>query len=129
MDPCEHSQGGRCDDCFWLPAGAQGVWAIRVAGLEPLELNTLRTFSRAILAKIAEESETAALLGLEDSRALHASALLGCLPALRWDLPWPDNAETLLEVQLDRELGRQLPASAEDFSREVALFFFQAVSG
>jgi hypothetical protein len=126
MDPCQHAGTGRCDKCFWLPAGARGVWAIRVAGLDPKTLATLRTFTRGLLALIAEETETAAMLGLEHTLP---SALLSQIQTLKWDLAWPANAEELLEIQLNRELGRQLPGSAEDFSREVALFFFQAVSG
>jgi hypothetical protein len=99
---------------------------VRVAGLDAGTLATLRDFTRGLLAILAEESETAAMLGLEHT---HASALLSRIQDLKWDLEWPENAEELLEVQLKRDLGRQLPGSAEDFSREVALFFFQAVSG
>lgn len=124
MDPCQHVETGRCDACFWLPAGAQGVWALRVAGLDPATLDRLRTFTRGLLAIIAEESETAVMLGLEHT---HASALLSQIQTLKWELKWPENAEDLLEIQLKRGLGRQLPESAEDFSREVALFFFQSV--
>lgn len=129
MDPCQHVETGRCDACFWLPAGARGVWALRVAGLDAETLATLRTFTRGMLAIIAEESEAATLLGLEETAPLHASALQSRLESLHWGLAWPTNAEALLEIQFDRELGRQLPGSAEDFAREVALFFLQAVRG
>lgn len=119
---------GSCPACFWQPRGTQALWPLRANGLEPVVLEQLRGFVVETLAVIAEQAEEAELLGLDDSAPLHASGLHARLPRLRaaWSFSWPDHAGDLMDALLERETGRGLPGTREDFSRDLALFFYQA---
>jgi hypothetical protein len=120
--------GELCAACFWTPLPTSTIWPLRANALTAEQLANLQPFAFAVTELIWTQRQDVLMLGIPDSPALYNSLLHAQLAQLRpyWRFEWPENAATLLDALLAKDVGRALPGSDEDFARELALFFFQA---
>jgi hypothetical protein len=119
--------GELCPACFWTPLATSTIWPLRATAVSAEQLAELQPFAFAVLELVWTQREDVQMLGIPDTPALYASLLHSQLANLvpYWRFSWPQNASTLLDLLLVKDVGRALPGSMEDFARELALYFFQ----